>query len=214
MNSPIQAIRTTSIRYAVADAIRSSLREGLIKPGEDLSEVDLAQRFEVSRGPIREALLVLVEEGLLNHSPNRGFSVVNLTSEDMKHITDIRLLLESHALFCARDRVTPADLAKLSQIKDELISLFEDNQRPARDAKELAFHSFIWRLSGNPWLEHSLARVMIPYFTFSRHLGVTRVNLDKALAAKQHQLYLDYLTRKNDYTAEQCVRFHLALPPV
>ena len=71
----LQAIRSTSIRHAVADAIRSALREGLLKPGEDLNEVALAAQFEVSRGPVREALLVLGEEGLLMHSANYGFSL-------------------------------------------------------------------------------------------------------------------------------------------
>ncbi|MBL9209597.1 MAG: GntR family transcriptional regulator, partial [Opitutaceae bacterium] len=59
----LAAIRSVSIRHAVADAIRAALREGHFKLGENLSEVALATKFEVSRGPIREALLVLVEEG-------------------------------------------------------------------------------------------------------------------------------------------------------
>jgi DNA-binding GntR family transcriptional regulator len=209
---PITAIRSVSIRQAVAESIRAALREGHFKPGENLSEVALAEKFEVSRGPIREALLGLVEEGLLTHSPNRGFLVIDLSAEDKEHIAELRLLLEARALERGRERATPADLARLVELKDELVGLFKDNERPARDALEIAFHGYIWELSGNPWLVAALRRTMVPLFIFGRYLGISRSNLDPVLGDAQHQLYIDYLARKTDRTAEQCVRFHLGLP--
>ena len=209
----LQAIRSTSIRHAVADAIRSALREGELKPGEDLNEVALAAQFQVSRGPVREALLVLGEEGLLTHSANRGFSVVKLRAEDHAHINEIRLLLETRALERGRERVTKDDLLRLEKMKNELLGLFKDSQHPARDAWEISFHGFIWDLSGNPWLVNSLKRIMIPYFTFGRRLGVSQFVVEPRLAEEQHQLYIDYLARKTAKTAEECVRYHLVLYP-
>jgi DNA-binding GntR family transcriptional regulator len=209
----LQAIRSVSIRHSVADAVRDALREGQLKPGENLSEVALATQFEVSRGPIREALLVLVEEGLLTHSPNRGFAVIDLSAEDKVHIAELRLLLESRALERARERVTPANLSRLTAMKDELVQLFGDSERPARDAMEIAFHGLIWELSGNPWLVDALRRALIPVFIFGRYLGLSRSNLEPALGDRQHQLYIDYLAGRTSQTAEQCVRFHLGMPP-
>src|SRR5688500_13626917 len=119
----LEAIRSVSIRHSVADAVRSALREGLLKPGENLSEVALAAKFEVSRGPVREALLGLVEEGLLVHTPNRGFYVVSFTAEDHAHINRIRVILEAHALEEARKRVSKADLLRVQKMKDELVRL-------------------------------------------------------------------------------------------
>ncbi|WP_414662552.1 GntR family transcriptional regulator [Horticoccus sp. 23ND18S-11] len=208
----LHAIRSVSIRHSVADAVRSALREGHLKPGENISEVALAHQFEVSRGPIREALLVLVEEGLLTHSPNRGFSVIDLSAEDKEHIAELRLMLESRALERGRERVTPADLKRLGEMKEELVSLFKDSERPARDAMEIAFHGYVWELSGNPWLVNALKRTMMPLFLFGRYLGISRASMDVALADQQHQLYIDYLAGKTNRTAEQCVRFHLGLP--
>jgi DNA-binding GntR family transcriptional regulator len=208
----LAAIRSVSIRHAVADAIRAALREGNFKLGENLSEVALATKFEVSRGPIREALLVLVEEGLLTHSPNRGFSVIDLTPDDCTHIAELRLLLETRALERGRDRVALADLERLADMKTELVGLFRDSERPARDALEIAFHGYVWELSGNPWLVDALKRAMVPMFIFGRYLGVSRPSMDPSLADEQHQLYIDYLAGKTDKTAEQCVRFHMGLP--
>jgi len=208
----LKAIRSVSIRHSVADAVRAALREGQLKPGENISEVALAAQFEVSRGPIREALLVLVEEGLLTHSPNRGFAVIDLSPEDKKHIAELRLLLETRALERGRERVTPEDLARLGQMKDELVRLFKDSERPARDAMEIAFHGYVWELSGNPWLVNALRRTMVPLFIFGRYLGMSRASIDPAFADEQHQLYIDYLAGKTDRTAEQCVHFHVGLP--
>ncbi len=205
------AIRPLSIRQSVAEAVRKALREGQFPPGADLSEVMLAERFQVSRGPIREALLVLAEEGLLTHSQNRGFSVLRFTREDRDHIDEVRLLLESKALECARERATPADLAELQRLQNELVGLFREGELPARDAAEISFHGYIWELSGNPWLVSSLKQAMIPYFTYSRAIGLVRDDLSPGLATARHQLYIDYVAGRTDRLAVDCVRFHLGI---
>jgi DNA-binding GntR family transcriptional regulator len=98
-------------------------------------------------------------------------------------------------------------------MKQELLGLFKDSQHPARDAWEISFHGQIWELSGNPWLVNSLKRIMIPYFTFGRRIGVSKFDVEPKLADEQHQLYIDYLARKTTKTAEECVKFHLVLYP-
>jgi DNA-binding GntR family transcriptional regulator len=209
MSTEVNAIRSVSIRHSAADAIRTSLREGRLKPGENINEMALATQFEVSRGPIREALLVLVEEGLMIHTPNHGFSVINLSPDDHAHIMDLRLLLESRALERARERVSKADLIHLTQMKGQLVQLFRDSELPARDAIEISFHGYIWELSGNPWLAKALKRAIIPLFILGRNLRISRASMDPALADRKHQLYIDYLARKIDRTARQCVEYHL-----
>jgi DNA-binding GntR family transcriptional regulator len=209
MSTELKAIRSVSIRHSAADAIRTALREGHLKPGENISEMALARQFEVSRGPIREALLVLVEEGLMVHAPNRGFSVIDLSADDHAHILELRLLLESHALERAREHVTEADLIQLTQMKGQLVQLFRHSELPARDAIEISFHAYIWELSRNPWLVKSLKRAMFPLFILGRNLRMSRVSMDPAIADQKHQLYIDYLGRKTERTAKQCVEHHL-----
>src|SRR4051794_20152871 len=84
-------IRVSAIRNVVADALRRALLEGRFRPGEDLSDAAIAAEFQVSRGPVREAMLILAEEGLLTHTQNRGFSVLNFTAEDLAHIERVRV---------------------------------------------------------------------------------------------------------------------------
>lgn len=207
----LEAIRTPSIRESVAEALRSALREGKLKPGEDLSEASLANQFQVSRGPVREALFALAEEGLLAYSNNKGFTVPSFTREDRNQIDQVRLLLETRALELARPLCTTGDIARLEELKARMIALYLDGHVPARDTAEMAFHGAVWELSGNPWLVRSLRRVMVPYFTYSRVFRLQRPDLTLELFSSQHQDYIDYLSGASRRTAEECVRYHLGL---
>lgn len=201
------------MRHNIAEVLRSALREGRFRFGEDLSEQNLATQMKVSRGPVREALLVLAEEGLVTHALNRGFSVLKFTAKDRAEIDEVRLPLETLALESARGRVTADEIEKLTRLKDEVMTLFLDRQHPARDSAEMAFHSLIWHKSGNVWLESSLKRIMIPYFTYSRFLpAINRREVNADLVAEQHQRYIDYVRGESPFSAEDCVRFHLHLP--
>jgi len=204
-------LKHSSLRHGVADLLRSAIREGRFLPGEDLSEVKLAAEIKVSRGPIREAMLVLAEEGLLVHEPNRGFHVLTLTLEDRAEIDMVRLPLETLALQLARERVTAENLSQLQRLKDELVGLVRKGPFTARDSAEIAFHSALWEFSGNPWLVAALKRIMVPYFTYGRTFQLTKPHRAPERVDEHHQKYLDFLRRTCAETAEECVRFHLGL---
>ena len=89
-----------SIKQQIADCLRSEVLSSLLKPGVHLSEVQLAERFGVSRGPIREALSQLTSEGLLVAKPNCGVCVATPpTSEDVNGLVlPIRTTIETYAL--------------------------------------------------------------------------------------------------------------------
>lgn len=204
-------IRSFPIRVKVAETLRRALKSGEFGPGEDLNEVKLAAKFQVSRGPIREALLGLAEEGLVTHSPNRGFAVLRFTKEDQQAISLVRLPLETTALELGREIAKPADISQLEKIMHRLMSLFKDDRKPARDEAEIEFHRHVWQITGNTWLVSALDRIMIPYFTYSRAFGLGSRQVDQGLMADRHQRYIDYLAKNTTWTAAQCVRFHLGM---
>jgi DNA-binding GntR family transcriptional regulator len=82
----------------VGERIRASIIEGELPPGTQLSEVDLAARYGVSRGPVREALQRLIQEGLLYSEPHHGVSVPVMSPADFEDIYMVRLALETAAL--------------------------------------------------------------------------------------------------------------------
>ena len=82
-------LKAVSMRESVGDAVRKALYDRRFLAGEPLSEAGLAAENGYQPRPVREALLGLVQEGLLTHSPNRGFAVVHFTQDDLKEINEV-----------------------------------------------------------------------------------------------------------------------------
>lgn len=82
------------LALSVAESLRGMLLRGEFAPDERMQEVALAERMQVSRTPIREALRILAEDGLLVYSPNRGYSVKRFTAEDILVAFQVRAAME------------------------------------------------------------------------------------------------------------------------
>lgn len=201
-------MKPLGMRDFAANELRRSLLRGEFPPG-DLSEVALAAQLRVSRAPLREALVMLAQEGLLQHHHNRGFSVLNYTAEDADAIRQVRIPLESMALELGRARITPERIRSLEHLRDRLVGTFDGMDGADRVPAELDFHSAIWEGSGNSWLAVSLRRVMVPYFTYSLALAMNHPDLSRELIYRQHTMYIDYLRGTIDRSAEDCVRYHV-----
>ena len=90
-------IRFQSIHRSVADYIRDQIEEGRYRPGEKINEKELCEVLGISRTPIREALIQLGKEGLVDIQPRRGVRVRKLSPEEVKHMYKVVGLLESEA---------------------------------------------------------------------------------------------------------------------
>lgn len=195
MKSGVAQIKLSPARETIADALRHAFLNGAFSPGENISDIDLAARLGVSRIPVREALVMLSLEGLVTHSQNRGFSVLQLTEEDLLQINDVRLLLETAALTRARKQVSAENLSRLRLLKDAISrALSCGDIREALQA-ELQFHGLIAEMSGNRWLETALKRVLTPFFTFAMAYGPTAEVNPAATVTLQHESYLELIRK-------------------
>lgn len=89
--------RPRTLRMQVADALRHAVLSGRLEPGAQLNEVALSESLGVSRGPLREALRQLAEEGLVRNEPYRGTFVATLSLRDLEEIYSFRTVLETFA---------------------------------------------------------------------------------------------------------------------
>src|SRR5580704_14858665 len=119
-------LQHVSLRERILVIIRQRLISGAIVPGEVYSATAIASKLGVSNSPVREAMLSLVQEGVMEPIRNRGFRVIPLTDADRRNIYDLRLMLEvpSMAKLAAsglvRGRITEFEtLAKLAIRADE-----------------------------------------------------------------------------------------------
>jgi DNA-binding GntR family transcriptional regulator len=95
--------------FVVAKRIREAILDEVFKPGDRLTEAELVEKFEVSRSPIREALLALEKEGTVIISPFRGAMIKPLSWEEALDIAELRLALISLAVKPAHRHLSPAD---------------------------------------------------------------------------------------------------------
>ena len=204
-------LKAVSIRESVGQVVREALYQHRFQAGESLSEAALAAEMGISRGPVREALLVLVQEGLLTHSPNRGFAVVNFTQDDLKEVNEVRVPLETLALTLARPRVSAADLEKLSERKREMVKSYSAGEIFGCSHSDMAFHSLIWKRTGNGRLASSLRTLLDPFFAYGSLFNVGREGLTPRLLDEEHEYFIEFLSGGGTRSAEACVRFHLGL---
>lgn len=104
----------------VLQELRAALASGVLMPGQQLVQEDLAVELGVSRVPIRESLKILEGEGHVTYHPNRGYFVTELSAADLSELYLIREILESEALTRAVDEVSDADLRDIEEILGEV----------------------------------------------------------------------------------------------
>src|ERR687884_94343 len=98
---------------AATEVIREAIVDGRLAPGARLKEEELARELGISRTPIREALLILQAEGLVDAAPNRGATVRAHTAQDLDDLYQLRALLEGFAARRAAARLTAEQLEEL-----------------------------------------------------------------------------------------------------
>ena len=214
MKQTLPELKSYAMWQGVYEAMRTALMKGHFRPGEALPEVELASQLKVSRGPVREALLVLVQEGLVSHSHNYGFVVVELNPGDHALIQKVRIPLEAMALDEARSHTGESELRDLKVLRDELLETFRSQNALDSIKQDQAFHTRIWELSENRWLLRALKSIMAPYFSFAMVYKMNDPELTYELMKRQHDMYLDYLRGLIADSAEDCVRFHVGSAPL
>jgi DNA-binding GntR family transcriptional regulator len=128
---------TEKATFLVVKRIREAILDEVFKPGDRLGEAELAEKFEVSRSPIRETLLALEKEGTLIISPYKGAIVKPLFAEEVLDIAELRLALISLALKPAYRHFSPADFDHAYELAKRITR--------SHDAKDLfEHHSQFW----------------------------------------------------------------------
>jgi len=141
-------------------ALRDAILTGELAPKEKLTEVMLAERLGLSRTPVRDAIRRLIMEGFLSRVRGEGLRVIGLQPDEVEQIFQIRLMLEPFAARRAARFATPAQIAELRALADEMHAISppanaEERKRlPERNAR---FHNLIMEAAQSPRLSTMLA---------------------------------------------------------
>lgn len=194
-----------TMQEVIFDTLRERIISGEYEPGQRLIANDLAEEFNISRMPVREALTRLDSTGLVELIPYKGAIVNELTAEDFVEIFHIRGVLEGLAARLACPYLTEKDLETMrtanAEIKDMIDTDDVDFQRVNR-----IFHSVIWLRTKSDRLNTLLANL---YSESTQYRRMTMIQPGRMKTIyEEHEEFLNALYEGNAEKAEQCVRDH------
>jgi DNA-binding GntR family transcriptional regulator len=145
-----EELESQSLVELAVEHLRRDILSGRTDPGERLVEEQLTRRLGISRAPLREAMRLLAQQGLVEHIPRRGARVAILSDDDVRELYEVRDVLERHAV-----ATTPpaADLAALKDTLEVMRQATADDNRLELANAHRRFHVEVVRLGGN----HQLA---------------------------------------------------------
>lgn len=146
------SLQQSTLRMSATNAIRDSIVSGVLRPGQQLVQAEIAAQMNVSRAPIREALRQLEEEGLVESIPYRGAFVSRVTRRDIIELYSLRGALESLAARLAIPRCSEEDIAGLEAIVARMSEAAEVADYLAISAADIEFHTHLCVLSGHQHL--------------------------------------------------------------
>jgi DNA-binding GntR family transcriptional regulator len=134
---------------AVSERLRDEILDGRLPAGTRLVETELAARFGVSRGPVRDALQELSSSGLTVDLPRRGTFVSSLTERDLIEVYVIRRAIEEQAVRLAVARADDAEIAAMFEAVSATEAAYRGDDLAAAWDADMAFHGTYCRMSGN-----------------------------------------------------------------
>ncbi|MEK9968245.1 MAG: GntR family transcriptional regulator [Ferrovibrio sp.] len=153
----IGRLAKSTFREHIAEQLRAAILSGQIPPGAPVVETALAAQFQVSRGPLREALRQLVEEGLLVTVPYTGTHVISLSVDDVREIHSMRVTLECFAFEQAWDKRDAAFRDELQRRHAALVGTIDAGDDSAAILAELQLHGLVYEACGHRLLQRTWA---------------------------------------------------------
>lgn len=142
-----QPVHRRSTTALICDQLRSAITTGTLEAGAQLSEATMAAQFGVSRGPLREAMQRLVQEGLLRSEPHRGLFVKELDEEEVRDLYTARTAVESAAARILAREASNTAIAELRGACALMHSAAEASDLERLSDADLAFHELLVRSS-------------------------------------------------------------------
>lgn len=155
-----EKIRQRLICHDVLSSLRAAILDGTLKAGERINESEIAKQMGVSRGPLREALAELEEEGLVVRYPYKGTFVASFSAQDVREIYSLRCLLEGYAARLATVNANSQDIERLESIVKQMEETVRGGQLDLLVEKDIEFHHELCKLSGHKLLLQTWGKLL------------------------------------------------------
>jgi DNA-binding GntR family transcriptional regulator len=199
--------RPKSLTELVVDELRTRIVDGRLRLGEALSENALAAELGISKTPVREALLQLKLERLVDVLPQRGTYVFRLAPDQVVMISELREILELAAIAAAIERNHGALVARMTKIFDKMREAYEADDTVGYRTLDGEFHQAIIDLCGNPYITHAYNQV-----GFHTQALRSRLSAEAALnrlSFKDHRDMLKLIKSRDVAALRKLMRDHI-----
>ncbi|MDQ1716399.1 MAG: hypothetical protein QOE71_4178 [Pseudonocardiales bacterium] len=206
----IQPARRRGLTDEVAENIRQAIFDGSLELGERLNEVDIADRLQVSRGPVREALVQLKQEGIVTMEWHRGAFIVQLSADDFRELAGLRTVLEVFAIRQAAAAATQADLDNLAAAVKALSKAFVDQNDYVLIQLDVEFHDALYRSAHHErlWNAWSSIRSQVLLSLLTKRHASNEYYRDLVIA--EHEELLRVISSRDARACEKAIRVHLS----
>jgi DNA-binding GntR family transcriptional regulator len=196
-----------SMPSVVASKLREAIVQGELVPGAQLIEVQLAAQLGVSRGPLREAMQRLVQEGLLRSERNRGLFVVELGPDDVRDIYIVRRAVDQAAAKLLLEKDTAPLARRLREILSRMSAVAKRGDRVALSNADMEFHEAFVEASGS-------ARLMRMARTFLAETRLCMTALEPTYGSltgvvTEHTAILKALTEHDEAKLMAAIEAHM-----
>lgn len=156
------------LRTKLYDYLRKKMSDGALKPGTSINVNELIRNLNVSRTPLREALLELQVEGFVTILPQRGVIINALSLQDVLNFYEILGALESRVVLSVFDRIGPSVQSTMAQVNREMVEAYNQKDLDEFYRKNIAFHDTYLGLSANEPLLRQIALLKERLYYFPR----------------------------------------------
>jgi len=202
----LKRLPVVTLRERVLETLSDAILTGVLKPGERLVERELCQQLGASSTVIREALVELETEGYVTKKTNAATFVTSLSTEEIRKVLDLRMLLEPHAAELASKNAGPEDIAAVRTAYEELVRVSRAGDEKAYVRADLQLHEQIWALSGNEFLVAALRRALFPFFAYVGMLIMAQHSIDIEEDAVRHDEVLQPIYNRKPGKARQAMK--------
>ena len=203
MADPIP-LRGTSLHDGVAARLRAMVFDNQLVPGQWIDEKALAEQWQVSRTPLREALKVLAVEGLVTMKVRRGAYVTEMSRDDVAQVYHLLALLESDAAGQVARNASPVQLESLRRLHERLEK--QVRQRDAFFATNEQFHMELLAIAGNRWCQQIVADLRKVMKLNRHHSLFKQGRLADSLA--EHRVLMAAIEARDAAKATRLMRAH------
>jgi len=205
--APINLDSYQPLRESVCESLRDAIRKGILRPGDRLMEIQLADELGVSRTPVREAIRKLELEGYIITMPRRGTYVANLSIRDVNEVFEIRTSLDALAGELAAERITDEELEALQRLLVKLGHYVEEGDMDKIVETDVKFHDVLYQASRNSRLvgiisnlREQLTRFRTTSMSFPGRLKAT---------LEEHRALVEAIAQGDAASARSAAEYHM-----